>query len=215
MLDFFPVFTRDGLEWCLRNQVTSTAGNEIKAGDYEVIQILFCIQLATVPTLSCVEQVFLFKHVFGEVYDPERCFPFLIGSEETFRLITISADRLYGAGTEVYSWLKRGEEKYKCTWICLLEYWFSLFSWVDSRFFNKGIDRAHVFISGGDRLDIQQSRLHKIMHWCFDYPNPAGNGPEGEPQRRYLAEFKARMDNLEHYPGELKQLWESIKAEHA
>jgi hypothetical protein len=205
MLEYFPVFTVEGIAWCLQNQVDSNLSDD----DFQSIQRTFGL-LHNVPGLSCEEQVFLFKHVFGEHYDPHRVFPFLLGDETQYRKINLHVNLAFDYLTSVYSWLDGDDEPYAYM-AQLIGYFFSLIPFVDERLFQ--FEEVLDVLPGSVRQASCQSRLKKIMRACFTYPK--GVVIEGEAQRRYLAEFKARMDNLDHYPGELKQLWMSIKAEYA
>jgi hypothetical protein len=206
MLDYFPVFTVEGLAWCLQNQVDASLSDD----DFQSIQQTFAGQLYTVPGLNCDERQFLFKHVFGERYDPHRLFPFLLGDETQCRPITLHVNLAFDYLTSVYSWLDGDDEPYAYM-AQLIGYFFSLVPFVDERVFQLKEGRGRL--PGSVDQDSCQIRLQKIMRACFTYPK--GVVIEGEAQRRYLAEFKARMDNLDSYPGELKQLWASIKAEYA
>lgn len=206
MLKYFPVFTVAGLAWCLQRQVDASLSDD----DFQSIQQVFAGLLYTVPGLSCDEQLFLFKYVFGERYDPHRLFPFLLANETQYRPITLHVNLAYAYLTNVFRWLDGDDEPYAYM-AHLIGYFFSLMPFVDERLFQLEEGRAHL--PGSVGLASCQSRIRTIMRACFTYPK--GVVIEGEAQRRYLAEFKARMDNLDHYPGELKQLWLSIKAEYA
>jgi hypothetical protein len=206
MLVDFPVFTVEGITWCLQNQVDASLSDD----EFQSIQQVFAGLLYTVPGLSCEEQLFLFRHVFGERYKPHRLFPFLLGDATQYRPITLHVNLAFDYLTSVYSWLDGDDEPYAYM-AQLIDYFFSLMPFVDERIFQLG--EANVLLPGSGSAAPTQSRLKKIMRACFTYPK--GVVIEGEAQRRYLAEFKARMDNLDSYPGELKQLWVSIKAEYA
>jgi hypothetical protein len=52
MLDYFPVFTVEGIAWCLQNQVDASLSDD----DFQSIQAVFGL-LHNVPGLSCEEQV--------------------------------------------------------------------------------------------------------------------------------------------------------------
>ena len=160
-------------------------------------------------------QVALFKFVFGDKFEPVRKLPFLIGDETTHRPITLTHNLMFAYGTNTYGWLKRRGEA-DILWAYLLDYFFSLIGYVDNRIFDIAMEKKNnVFLPVRADLKRIQSRLRKIMHWCFEYQDPTNGAPEGESRRQYLKEFKDRMDNLDHYPGDLKQLWDSIKSEYA
>ncbi|WP_345550229.1 hypothetical protein [Microbulbifer aestuariivivens] len=100
-----------------------------------------------------------------------------------------------------------------------MDYWFSLIPFVDERFFQfEGVDleeARYEIVDGGVRLTKIQSRLRQLMQWTFN-PHPAvADHPYKEVILEYLAGFADRMDSLPEYPGELKQLWESVKSEYA
>ena len=208
MLDFFPLFTVEGLTWCLQTQVEASLSDD----EYDSIQKLFAGMIYSVPGLNCDERLLMFRHVFGECYAPGRLFPFLLGNETQYRPITLPANLAFSYLTSVYRWLNGDDEPYAYM-ASLQSYFFSLIPYVDEKIFQLEEAPIKERISGRVILASCQSKLRDILSKCFSYPK--GVAVEGEAQRRYLAEFKARMDNLEHYPGELKQLWESIKAEHA
>jgi hypothetical protein len=205
MLVDFPVFTVEGITWCLQNQVDASLSDD----DFQSIQRIFGL-LHHVPGLDCEEQVFLFNYVFGERYDPHRLFPFLLGDETQCRPITLHVNLAFDYLTSVFHWLGGDDESYAYM-AQLIGYFFSLVPFVDERLFQ--LEEGRGSLPGSVGLASCQCRLKTIMRACFTYPK--GVAVEGETQRRYLAEFKARMDNLDHYPGELKQLWLSIKAEYA
>lgn len=218
MLDFFPVFTVKGIAWCLRTYGASENRDKPAWGsDHEKIQRLFVNSLDTVPGLPREEQLHLFHYVFGETYDPLRRFPFLIGEESEQRAFELHANNLFesGCGSKVYSWLMRADRD-EPLWSALLDFFFSLVPHVDVRIFDQKMEeRRQTTLQKSVRLDLTQERLRKIMTWCFDYPDPTKGAPEGESRRRYLAEFRTRMDSLESYPGELGQVWNAIKQEHS
>lgn len=217
MLDFFPVFTVEGIAWCLRTYGALAKSDKPSASsDYWLVQSLFRNGLSDVPGLSREEQLHLFHYVFCETYDPSRRFPFLIGEESEHRSFELHANNLFeSAGATVYSWLKRADEE-EPLWSALLDFFFSLVPHVDVRIFDQKMEeRRQTTLQKSVRLDLTQERLRKIMTWCFDYPDPTKGAPEGESRRRYLAEFRRRMDSLENYPGELGQVWNAIKQEYS
>ncbi|WPP47489.1 hypothetical protein [Pseudomonas sp. AN-1] len=157
----------------------------------------------------------LFHHVFGETYDPSRRFPFLIGEETEHRSFELHANTLFCSSMYFsYIWLYR-EYNEEPLWSALLDFFFSLVPHVDVRIFDQKMEEnGLVRLERGETLELTQSRLRDIMTWCFDYPDPTKGAPEGESRRRYLAEFRRRMDSLESYPGELGQVWNAIKQEY-
>lgn len=220
MLDCFPVFTVEGIAWCLQAYGATDKkdrGCPDARTDYMEVQCLFLRGLDSVPGLGRNERFQLFRYVFGETYDPSRRFPFLIGVESECRSFELHANNFFefGCGSKVYSWLKRAGDD-EPLWVGLLDFFFSLMPHVDVRIFDQRMEESGlVYLEKGVRLDTTQSRLRKIMTWCFDYPDPTKGAPEGESRRRYLAEFRSRMDSLENYPGELSQVWNAIKQEHS
>lgn len=217
MLDCFPVFTVEGIAWCLRTYgALAKSDKPFADSDYWMVQSLFRNGLSSVPGLPREEWLHLFHHVFGETYDPLRRFPFLIGEESEQRPLELHANNLFesGCGSKVYSWLKRVDDD-EPMWVGLLDFFFSLVPHVDERIFDQKMEESGlVYLQKGVRLELTQSRLRKIMTWCFNYPDPTKGAPEGESRRRYLAEFRRRMDSLENYPGELGQVWNAIKQEY-
>src|SRR5690606_15334684 len=207
MLDDFPVFSKEGIAWCLKNYGVSEVNNPSIPSDFSTVQRLFLKRLIYVPGVSRQGKVSLFKYVFGELYEPLRDFPFLIGGEDTFRKVEFHANVFFESTTYVCLWLESLEQAEPLD-AELLHFFFSLIPHVDKRIFDLEI-HERVRIDRGVWLDTTQSRLQKIMTWCFDYPDPTQGGLEGESRRRYLAEFRKRMDSLDHYPGELGQLWNS------
>jgi hypothetical protein len=134
----------------------------------------------------------------------------LLGDATQYRPITLHVNLAFDYLTSVFRWFD-GDDKSYAYMAQSIDYFFSLMPFVDERLFQLKEGRGGV--PGSVGLASCQSRLKKIMRACFTYPK--GVVIEGEAQRRYLAEFKARMDNLDSYPGELKQLWMSMKAEYA
>ena len=208
MLGSFPVFTVEGISWCLKTQVEASISDD----EYDYIQQVFAGLLYDVPGLSCDERVSLFHNVFGVRYEPDRLFPFLLGNETQYRPITLHVNLALDYLTAVSRWLDGDDEPYAYM-ACLQDYFFSLIPFVDEKIFKLEEAPIKERLPGRVILASCQGRLKQLLESCFSYPK--GVAIEGEPQRRYLAAFRERMDNLEHYPGELKQLWESIKAEHA
>ncbi|HLD66727.1 MAG TPA: hypothetical protein VJA19_11825 [Pseudomonas sp.] len=208
MLGSFPVFTVEGLAWCLQAQVEANLSND----EYDSIQNLFAGRLYDVPGLSCEERISIFHYVFGAHYDPNRLFPFLLGNETQCRPMNLHVNLAYSYLINVSRWLDGDDEPYAYM-ASLMDYFFSLILFVDEKIFQLEDAPIKEWLPGRVILASCQSRLRKLMRKCFSYPK--GIAVEGEAQRRYSADFRERMDNLEHYPGELKQLWESIKAEHA
>jgi len=215
MLESFPVFTVEGITWCLRTYGASENRDKPAWGsDHGMIHNLFLDGLHRVPGLSREERLHLFHHVFGETYDPLRRFPFLIGEESEQRAFELHANSFFESATYVYSWLGRADDD-EPLWSALLDFFFSLMSHVDVRIFDQKMEEDQlVRLENNVRLNTTQSRLRKILTWCFDYPDPTKGASEGESRRRYLAEFRTRMDNLESYPGELGQVWNAIKQEY-
>ncbi|MCY1446068.1 hypothetical protein D9M71_626140 [compost metagenome] len=219
MLDYFPILTVEGIAWCLQDYGATDKKDRNYPDartDYMEVQYLFLHGLGNVPALDRNERLELFRYVFGETYDPSRRFPFLIGEESEHRSFELHANNFFqsGCGSEVYGWLKRVDYD-EPLWVGLLDFFFSLIPHVDVQIFNRQMEESGlVYLEKRVRLDLTQSRLRKIMTWCFDYPDPTKGAPAGESRRRYLAEFRTRMDSLENYPGELGQVWNAIKQEY-
>lgn len=150
MLESFPVFTVEGLAWCLQTYGVSE-NNDFPAGgpDYMVVQQLFCSRLSGVPGLGREEQFQLFKYVFGDTYDLGRKFPFMIGQEGIFRPIELHVNHLFSDAMSTCIWLRRANEE-EPLWSNLLDFFTSLIPHVDVRVFEQEVTESnHVYIGGG------------------------------------------------------------------
>lgn len=212
LVEFFPSFSKEGIAYCLKNNMSEKIGDD----EYRQVQALFETNIHTVAGLTRGAQLELFKYVFGESYDPERKFPFLIGSESEYRAITLHPNLLFESLCSTNNWLKR-KHVLEPIWPAVLDYGFSLIPYVDTRIFRIGEANKSKgeYLDGGVRSDIAQAKLIGVSRYCFKYPDPTEGAPEGESRRQFLREFRERMENLNHYPGDLKALWESVKAEYA
>src|SRR5690606_18776255 len=131
--------------------------------------------------------------------------------------ITLHPNLMYAYSIgDIFFWLEDARLN-PPIWVDLAGYHFSLYPHISPKLFSLSVQEgAEVeYIDGSVRLRQQQIVLREILRWCFDYPDQTKGAPEGAQRRQYLKDFRERMDSLDYYPGELKQLWESIKAEYA
>lgn len=208
-VELFPSFTKEGIAYCLKKNISARLTDD----EYFMVQTAFVARLKGIPGISYQEQLEFFRYVFGDVYDPARHFPFLIGSEKEHRKITLHPNLMYGySASDIYYWL----EDRSCDapiWIDQTNYFYSLFPFLSKELFSLE-EATSGYLEGPVHLHKHHTILRRTLRWCLDYPDPTKGAPEGARRRQYLKDLRDRMDNLDHYPGELKQLWESIKAEY-
>src|SRR5690606_2092904 len=207
ILRLFPVFTVEGIQYCLNNYVSSSVSDE----QYKRIQHLLANQDSVVG-VTFQEKKTIFEFTFGELYSKHRGFPFSIAGDTVLREISVSSNYLFSLGTGVYSFIKRNEHYYTKHWLYLHDYLFSILPYVEKRIFFEDTLKEKIFLDEA-RGDIIRSRLEYIMNACFKLPNPSENPEDDQERIVYLNEFRLRMDALEE-PVELKQIWESIKAKY-
>lgn len=208
IITLFPTVDVTAIEYCVRNYV------DAKNVDLLSMYVLFCSSNSMyhcLPWISLEESVDLFQAAFGSVYEQDRCFPFLLNGESEKRIIPLSASYLFGLFTEPYFWFDRPNEKPPMGCV-LLEYAFSTFSFVDEYLFDTTLHDMSVVVGQGlVAVRPEQKRLRHVLK-AFVSPLPELlAGTYGSIWKNYFDNGRERMESLICYPGELKQLWESIK----
>lgn len=203
LLRCFPVFNRESVSYCLKNLISE----KMLQREYESIQFMFFGGLHAMQYMSFEEKRHWFDSIYGDHYEPRRVFPFLIGDETTYRPITIKPLEMLDITFSIRDWL---DGKYEHSiWNVYREYLFSLLPFVDQMVFS--VPRRGENLKG--KFRIPRSRLIVLMKYCFNYQDPDPTSPQSAARHDYLDFFRNRMDNLDHYPGDLKGLWEHVKAE--
>lgn len=210
LLEFYPKFDLEGMQAFLLDPPFLP----VTDSDYQTIQSLFAINVDRTPGVTLEQAVAYFTHVFGERYDPHRRFPFDIAGEADRRSITLHQNLMFAYGTTIYNAINNPRREVS-HWFKLLDYFFSLFPYVERRFFDVEKTEIRENIQGGVRLSKIQSRFRKMLQWAFDPSAVVANHPHREIVLTYLEDFRSRMDNMENYPGQLEELWVSIKKEYA
>lgn len=205
ILQCFPIFNKESVEYCCKKLISP----RLNQHEYDYIQYMFFGGLRYVPDLSFDEKLKWFYAIYGDCYKPNRVFPFLIGNETTFRPITIRPLEMFDITFGIRDWLDGKCEQ--SIWNVYREYFFSLLPCVDEAIFSKPIGRAYL----KGRVGTAQAKIIALIKYCFYYQDPDPTSPQSAARHDYLAFFRDRMDNLDHYPGELKALWESMKAEYS
>lgn len=205
ILQCFPIFNKESVSYCLKNLISE----KIPHSEYESILGMFFGGLLYVPGKCSEEKTQWFYDIYGDHYEPDRVFPFLIGRETNYRPISLRPTAMFEATIGVRNWLI-GKYDYS-QWSAYPEYFFSLLPCVDGKVFAVPKPRVRI----GGRIGIINAKLITLLKLCFSYQDPDPTSPQSAARHDYLAFFRDRMENLDHYPGELKALWESIKAEYS
>ncbi|GAA5524937.1 hypothetical protein Maes01_01496 [Microbulbifer aestuariivivens] len=98
LLEFYPKFDLEGI----REFLADPPFQPLTQRDYESILFLFAIRIHDAPGVTLEQALLLFKFVFGNSYDSERCFPFDIAGESECRKITLHANYQFECGTTVF-----------------------------------------------------------------------------------------------------------------
>lgn len=205
MVQFFPKFDIEGLAYCFKHIIPSDINDE----QFRQCQAAFCATLDDYFGLTLEEYVVLFKHVFGEKYDPNKGFPFLIGTDSELRKVSYNCNLLFEHLNKSFHWFRKKSQPklYTCD---LLEFYFSMFPYIDERMFKRmAEDEREICLPGGASTSCIL-KVVKLMQWSVTPPDFV-NDSEEEERRQFLKHFHEKMDSLEHYPGDLKELWEEAK----
>ena len=210
LLTFFPQFDDEGIQYCLKNVITEKMTDD----QFWSLQTLFAGNLKTVPGLALEDSLKIFKGGFGDKYEPNRTFPYRLFGEGGFRQVDLSPNLIFAYGTSTFVYIASQYEQPENVWLKLGDFFISLIPHVDPRFFNIQEDKDRVQIDGATLRKVQ-GRLNKLMRMCFELPDTAKTKPQTELIVNYLEGLKKDLNKLDDYPGQLKSLWEGIKAEYA
>lgn len=211
-LELYPNWTNEGLAY-LFSELMPTPNER----NQEELEFIFLGGLDEVADLSVERSRELFGFIFGECYDPLRRFPFLFKGEAESRTIATNPNIQFFRGTnQLRLFLKYGDEdRHKTAWSYHVNYWVSLIANVDPRAFPKDKPAKRVYdreknFSYDRFLFAKLSSVLTLV--CCE--------PQGERDAEYLPltqcvikEIRTSLDNLDHYPGQLKELWEKIKTD--
>lgn len=213
MIGFFPVCSSEGASYVLKNYFSQDSYGKFTDDDCREIQDFFMDYIELMPWFDVDTRVELFQRVFGESYDENRIFPFLIGDEADYRKIALSAEEQYNNASRCLSaWLRGRTDNYGQMWSRMANYWYSLFSRVGEDCFARESKEERKV--GGDPLSRVQKRLKSIMTLSLEYKYhwyPISEEHLGRIE--FMLDFRKRIENIDYYPGELLPMWDSTKEE--
>ena len=205
LVQFFPKLDIEGLTYCFKNNIPSDIDDE----QFRRCQAAFCATIDDYHSLSREQYVALFKFVFGERYDPRRKFPFLIGTDTDYREISYDCSLLFEHLSGAVHWF-RGKTIPKLYACEMLEFYFSMIPYVDERMFKRLAEgEREIMLPGGASTNCIR-KVIMLMQWAVNPPEFVSD-PEEEERRRFLQSFYEKMNSLEYYPSDLKELWEEAK----
>lgn len=212
-IELYPDPTIEGLQHCLR--INFPDGMTKK--DFEDTQVILSLALSRLKQLSTKQQAELFRYVAGDTFDPNRRFPFYIGHEAELRTMTISAfDYLHNALLNVVPWIE-GKRHRSTTpfWEDQLAFILSLLGHVSPELFTFGAARQATTIESKRKQTRQEKTtitlFWSLLRYCLSTPSAADDSENGKKRQQFLEDFRARFEELDSYPGDLKAIWREIQ----
>lgn len=201
-LEFFPFMNIGAIEYILKNNMPEGA----KEQELSQLKLFFSGPIEDVPGLKANEAAGIFRHVFGDCYQPNWQLPFFINEETKYRQSILDPNHQFSYGTTPIRWLKYGKQP-KGMWYYLMDYWFSLLDHVDPILFRLG-DKGHR--PPNVNRKITQIKIRAFLGICAHGVDTTNGAEEGTERRKYMQHIRERMDALDG-PADLMALWDSVK----
>lgn len=201
----FPALSPASIEYCLQFY----AGYKIKDFD---LQSIYRVLISDLKNEAEVEsRLEVFRYFFGERYDPERKLAKELGPYyQHDKVVPLTADHLFGSIVRTTRWLKK--ESDEPIWIYLMDYIFSVLPSVDVRLYDVNVEQKANFRIGDDPSGWMYQMLTRLLKDVALGAGPNSPHPADSKKRKFCQDFYNRMENMGHYPGQLKQIWENAKA---
>ncbi|NRB40825.1 MAG: hypothetical protein HRU20_20530 [Pseudomonadales bacterium] len=209
-LQMFPRFDLESIQFVLQNLVRHEESDKT----YYAVIGLFKSYLPSVPGMTTEKSKDMFIYVFGETYDPERCLPFLIVYEKSYRRIeTNPTDEFVGFCSLMYLYTRK-ESSYINYRPLIPKYWLSIFPYVDTKLFTIN-PKSSDSIDGVGSLELFGGMIKLFLHCFFEYPNRKIRiSDESLLQQRklWLQQTKALiLEGGDKYPDKFWELWHHVE----
>lgn len=203
---YFPVCTISSIEYCLQFYTDT----KIEEEDLRSIYSLLTFELKN--EAEAKNRIEVFKHFFGEHYNPERKLARELGPfYHPDKLVPRNADSLLSSIVRTLNWLEEEKQK-EPVWIYLMDYVFSVLPAADVRLYDVDVEKKPRFWLGVEPCDRLYRMLVRFLKDVALGASPNSPHPSDSKKYKFCQDFYHRMENMDHYPGQLKQIWVNAKA---
>lgn len=207
---FFPAYTKEALEFVFWERVSFNGSiNEDRL--FKQIQADASLNLDFWPGAENEEKISIFKILFGDHYDPDRKFPFLINGEKEFREYSYSASDLFSIVLGRFLVWCKSEGKECSVWPDLVDYMLSLIPYVEPWVFKEDLsDSERYFSVGGVDARYFSNYVDDLMRYILRSGEVFFESPYLQLKNQKLQKIAAYLDDLES-PEELVSRWRKAK----
>lgn len=209
---YFPDNSYAGLSFVFKEYVDI---KRLRSRVFKSIQSDFFQNLAHWPGASLEDKIRLFKMVYGDTFDPDRKFPFLIGSEAERRPLSHGVDELFVIITGKYLAISGTALEESFFWKDLVDFYLSLFEFVEPSIWLPDF--------GGKNTDDEYGRfpIGELRRWLDNLAknliNPSLeilNSENYEIRKPCINKLKAFFEGADS-PPELVAYWQWAKQEYS
>ena len=210
---YFPLKTPEAWEYIMQNLMEGRVNPRDPEGynGFLLGMLITVSQRMDRTAWTHEEQCTLFSWLLGDTFERELTTKVPIGPRQRRPVHILNPTRVFmSAISPVYFWLKDAELDYEPVWTNKLDYLMSLIPLVDERVFDVELHDRSVRTKEGKVIVDTQRRLQHILSWMKDYvPDEKPKGSI-DNHKRFLADFKQRIEALEPKPGQLATLLKQL-----
>lgn len=212
LLCFFPSCSREAMSFVFF-EYTVLKGTRFENLNFRRIQNCASMNLDSWPDASREDKLNLFKMFFGETYDPNQKFPFLIGDETEYRDYSYTAGGLLHIMLDRFVGWCRTDEEGILVWPDLVDYMLSIIPYADPWIFKKNLSEGEKQsdLGGGD-VDGFSAKLEELMQYILIPGELFEDNLYTSLRLEKLQQIGEYLHNLEG-PQELVRHWQWAKKE--